>query len=119
VRTLTLPVLEPSIFLLKDFKPAEWITVHRQKINKLAHRCSSHNLRSTTGSDWFRPLSDRTNVGRFQMKENSCFVSYEDYGSDERNQWHTTRMAQGAEGQRRLGLKVGAVSVGHKLGSPP
>jgi hypothetical protein len=68
VRMLKLPVLEPSTFLLKDFKPAEWISIHRQK-KKLAHRCSSRNLRSMRSA---RSLSNRTNGRGFQTKANSC-----------------------------------------------
>jgi hypothetical protein len=69
VRMLKLPVLEPFTFLLKDFKPAEWISIHRQK-KKLAHRCSSRNLRSMRS---VRSLSDRTNCRGFQTKANSLY----------------------------------------------
>jgi hypothetical protein len=72
VKSLILPVIEPSIFWLQSFNPAEWITIQRNK-KRIAHRCISRPTRSMRGPRMHEFSSDRASVKRFHSKANSCF----------------------------------------------
>jgi hypothetical protein len=73
-RVLCRPVLEPSVFLLDNFIPSEWITIQRQK-RRIAHRCSNIPLRSmrTHANHIKQKLSSvRRSVRNFQIEDNKC-----------------------------------------------
>jgi hypothetical protein len=72
VKSLILPVIEPSTFLLQNFSLAEWVTIQRHK-KRIAHRCISMPTRSMRGPRMHEFSFDRASVKWFHSKANSCF----------------------------------------------
>jgi hypothetical protein len=58
-RTLKLPALEPSVFVLESFDASEWVRIHRKKMKQVFSRRSMGSLRFTAISsvDHASPIS--------------------------------------------------------------